>query len=283
MPPTEDPDTPESDDAATATGTAGSADRFASTEPYYARYRPRYGDDPITYLVDRFDVDRTSRVLDLGCGAGQIAIPMAAHAGTVVGMDPNEAMLREARAQADAAGQANVEWVQGADGDLPGDIEQDSLRLTTMGRSFHWMDQPRTLDHLRDLLEPGGGVALLTDGEWLTHGTEDHWQAGVHALAAEYLDDIPERTGPVAEYDDPWDELLEAHGFTDVETVTFPYEREWDPDSVVGYVFSLSFCSPARFGDDRDAFETALRAYLRDHEAETFVQHGAVEVISGRR
>ncbi|WP_435363364.1 class I SAM-dependent methyltransferase [Haloarchaeobius sp. DYHT-AS-18] len=261
--------------------TPDSAERFTSTEWYYARYRPRYGTDAIEYLVDRFGVDETSRVLDLGCGAGQIAIPLAEHAGEVVGMDPNEAMLREAREQAVAAGCENVEWVQGSDADLPADI--GTVRLTTMGRSFHWMDQPRTLDHLFELTEPGGGVALVTDGEWLTHGVDDDWQAGVHALAGEYLDDLPERTGPIEEYDDPWDDLLAEHGFTDVETETVAYERKWDEDGVVGYVFSLSFCSPARFGDRKDAFEADLREYLQGLDGETFVQHGEVEVISGRR
>jgi ubiquinone/menaquinone biosynthesis C-methylase UbiE len=252
--------------------------RFASTEEYYARYRPRYGDAAIDYLRDRFGLDDTARVLDLGCGAGQLTIPLTACAGAVVGMDPNEEMLRWAQKQAAAAGRENVEWVVGSDADLRDDL--GPFRLTTMGRSFHWMDQERTLGRLYRMTEPGGGVALVTDEEWLTKGTAV-WQDEVYAVAAEYLDDLPERTGPVEHYADPWDELLESFEFTDVETATFDFEREWDVESVVGYVFSLSFCSPRTFGDDREAFEEDLRARMRELD-QPFVQEGSVEVISGR-
>lgn len=252
---------------------------FTSTEAYYADYRPGYGDDVIEYVSDRFALDDTARVLDLGCGAGQITVPLAAHAGEVVGMDPNEGMLREARKRAAAAGRENIEWAVGSDADL-GD-ELGTFGLTTMGRSFHWMDQERTLDHLYRMTEPGGGVALLGDEEWFTRGTKA-WQDDVYALADGYVDDLPERTGPI-EYDDPWDELIAEFGFTDVETVTFESEREWTVDDIVGYVFSLSYCSPETVGDDGDAFESDLRARLNDRDAAVFDQDVVRTVIAGRK
>ena len=256
------------------------SDRFASTEEYYARHRPGYGDAAVRHLCQRFALDDSARVLDLGCGAGQITVPLAAHAGEVVGMDPNEAMLREARRRAEAAGIENVEWVVGSDSDLSDDL--GTVRLTAMGRSFHWMDQEATLDRLYRMTERGGGVALLDDPEWLTRGTRE-WQAAVYELVDEYLDDVPDRTGPVDDYDDPWDETVAASQFDDVETATFEVERDWTVDSVVGYVFSLSFCSPATFGDDRAAFESAVRDRLRGRDRETFVQNAEVTVISARK
>jgi SAM-dependent methyltransferase len=259
---------------------ASDSSPFASTEAYYAEYRPEYGDEARRYLVDRFGLDESARVLDLGCGTGQIALDVAPAVGEVVGMDPNEAMLRAARCRADEAGIDNVEWVLGSDADL--DTDLGSFRLTTMGRSFHWMDQRATLDRLHDLLEPGGGVALLTDSEWLTKGDAE-WQGAVYDLADEYLDDLPDRVDPdEIEYDDPWDELLEKRGFTAVETATFDLRREWSLEAVVGYVFSLSYCSPETFGADKEAFESDVRALLRDRGGGPFVQHTVVEVISGR-
>lgn len=255
---------------------------FESTETYYARYRPDYGEDVVGYLRDRYDLDGDARVLDLGCGTGQLAVPLAAHAGTVIGMDPNETMLVHARERAARAGVENVRWVHGADADLAdADLAEDlePLRLTTIGRAFHRMDQSRTLDRLYDLTEPGGGVALVNDAEWFTRGTMA-WQDAVYDLTSDYLDDLPERTGPVT-YDDPWDETVAAHGFEDVETRTFTGEREWTADGVVGYVFSLSYCSPKAFGEREDAFEVDLRALLADIGG-PFVQDVTRQVISGR-
>ena len=141
---------------------------FASAETYYAEYRPGYGDAAIQYLSNWFGLGESSRVLDLGCGTGQIAIPLAGHVGEVVGMDPNEQMLQKAEKCAESAGIENVEWVVGSDADLSDDL--GSFQLATMGRSFHWMNQQRTLDRLHAMLEPGGGVASLTDAEWFIRG-----------------------------------------------------------------------------------------------------------------
>lgn len=259
------------------------ADRFAGTEEYYAAHRPDYADDAIRYLVDRFELTDGSRVLDLGCGAGQLAVALAPHVGSVVGVDPNEAMLREARARADAADVDGVEWWVGSDADLA-DLadELGPVRLTTMGRAFHWMDQERTLRRLRGMTDPGGGVAIVGDDEWLTKGRED-WQAEVYAVAETYLTDLPERVDPgEVEYDEPWDETLRDFGFVDVEIRSFDVEREWDADGIVGYVFSLSFCSPATFGDERASFERELRERLASMGRDRFVQRTATEVVSGR-
>jgi SAM-dependent methyltransferase len=259
-------------------------DPFASAESHYADHRPRYGDRPLAHLVDRFDFDESSRVLDLGCGAGQIAVPLAARVGEVVGVDPNGTMLDGAREQANRAGVDNVEWIRGSDADLRGSLGDGlgPFDATTIGRAFHWMDRGPTLDRLRERTRPGGGVAILGDTEWLTSG-ERAWQDEVYAVAASHLDDPPERTGPRTEpYETPYDELLADHGFVDVETATFERTREWSVDGVVGYVFSLSFCSPATFGDEKAAFEADLRDRL-DEVGGPFEQDDEVRVISGRK
>lgn len=258
------------------TAESAAGDAFESAEPYYAAHRPDYGDDVVGYLVERFALDEQSRVLDLGCGAGQLAVPLAARVGRVLGVDPNETMLEYAEQRAAEAGRENVAWLVGSDADLEEALAP--LDLTTMGRAFHRMDQDATLETLQGLTRPGGGVAILNDPEWLTRGTAD-WQDAVYDVASDYREDLPERTGPV-EYDDPWDELLDGHGYRDVAVETFPFEREWSVDGVVGYVFSLSFCAPATFGDDREAFEAALRERLGERDP-PFVQDGAVTVISG--
>jgi SAM-dependent methyltransferase len=258
------------------------ATRFDGTEPFYAEYRPDYGDAVVEYLVDRFDVDGGASVLDLGCGAGQLTVPLAAHAGSVVGMDPNGTMLEYARDRAAGAGVENVTWVVGSDADLRECEDLGPFRLTTMGRAFHWMDGRATVDHLQTITESGGGVAILSDEEWLTHGRDD-WQAVVYEAASEYVGDLPDREHPDdLEYDDPWDDLLAERGLVDVTTETFPLEREWTVDEIVGYCLSLSFCSPAVLGDDRDAFEADVRERLRASGEEPFVQDAEVEVLSGR-
>lgn len=258
------------------------ATRFDSTEAHYAAHRPGYGERAVRYLADRFDLGAETRVLDLGCGTGQLAVPLAAHAGSVVGVDPNGTMLEYAREHADSEGRENVEWLLGSDADLPGlAADVGTVRLATMGRSFHWMDQGATLDHLHGLTDDDGGVAVVSDGEWLVRGTRD-WQDAVYGTVTDYLDDVPDRTGPVSHDDDPWDELVADHGFDDVETRVFEFRREWRADDVVGYVFSLSYCAPSAFGDDADAFAADVRERLAAYD-DPLVEDVAVQVITGRK
>lgn len=144
------------------------------------------------------------------------------------------------------------------------------------------MEQAGTVRQLRRIIAPGGGIAILTDQEWLTRGRID-WQATVYSIIEEYLDELPPRTGPVDYSDeDPWDELLAEFGFTDVAVKTFEFERSWDIDAVVGYVFSLSLCSPKTFGRHKEAFETTLRDRLAALPSDASMQEAQTRIISGR-
>ncbi|MEU0515999.1 methyltransferase domain-containing protein [Amycolatopsis sp. NPDC006125] len=78
----------------------------------YARFRRGYRAEVFDLLAAEFPL---GRVLDLGCGTGQLTVPMAARAGAVIGMDPSPDMLAHAR----AAEVGNVVWVVGADSDVP--------------------------------------------------------------------------------------------------------------------------------------------------------------------
>jgi SAM-dependent methyltransferase len=56
-----------------------------------------------------------TRALDFGCGVGRLALPLAAVCESVVGVDVSEAMLAEARKNAERLGRANATFVVGDD------------------------------------------------------------------------------------------------------------------------------------------------------------------------
>lgn len=121
---------------------------------------------------------------------------------------------------------------------------------------------------------------MFGNSEWLTRGTKT-WQDKVYSVAKDFLDDIPERTGPV-EYEGPLDEKISKFGFTDVEKLSIRTKRRWNVDEIVGYLFSLSYCSPEMLGDQKDKFEKDIRKCLNNIDEE-FVQEDIETVISARR
>ncbi|WP_407562886.1 methyltransferase domain-containing protein [Streptomyces sp. 184] len=64
---------------------------------YYAQYRPGYPPEVVDVLQAAFALTAEDAVLDLGCGTGQLAVPVASRVGSVIGMDPEPDMLRFAR------------------------------------------------------------------------------------------------------------------------------------------------------------------------------------------
>jgi SAM-dependent methyltransferase len=131
--------------------------RFRHAARHYLSGRPAYAPGLIRRLAGLAGLGPRSRVLDLGCGPGQLAIALAPFAGEVVGIDPEPDMLRIAR-EAAAAGRA-IHFVEGSSGDLGPALGR--FDLAVIGRAFHWMDRPRTLQLLDGLILPGGAVALL--------------------------------------------------------------------------------------------------------------------------
>ncbi len=242
-----------------------SPDLFASAALYYHRYRPPYPDAFFQHVIKRFSLDGTGRLLDLGCGTGQLAIPFAPHFAEVVGLDPDPAMLAEATRVTGESGVRNARWIQGRDVDLQrlGD-EIGRVRLATLGRAFHWVDQASTLRALDSLIEPNGGVVIAADAERIWRVAGD-WQHATQEVIRRWLGDV-RRAGSGTYLVDhvPFEDTLAASAFSRVEYFTTMVERFPTIDDIVGYLYSTSFCSHHVLGDKRAGFEADLRQTLTE-------------------
>ncbi len=69
---------------------------------YYARHRRGYPPEVLDALVDAFGLGAADTVVDLGCGTGQLSLPLAARVGSIVGVDPEPDMLAGRRRNQDA-------------------------------------------------------------------------------------------------------------------------------------------------------------------------------------
>ncbi len=236
---------------------------FAGAAWYYARYRPGYPESFFRHVIARFALDRTARLLDLGCGTGQLALPLSPHVAEVVGIDPDPEMLAEAAAQAATMGIDNVRWVQGGDRDLDRLASDLGIfRAVTMGRSFHWMDRAATLRSLDRMIDWGGGVVLAGEDEriWNVSGV---WQEAVRGAIQRWLGATRRAgSGMYAVPEDPFEEALARSAFARVERYATMYQRTVTVNALIGYLYSTSYCSPALLGDNRAAFEADLRQTL---------------------
>jgi len=231
---------------------------FASTAPYYARYRAGYPPEFFAYLIDRLALDGTQTVLDLGCGTGQIAIPLAPHVARVIAVDPAPSMLAEGRRAAADRSVGNIYWHQGDARHLDA-LDLPTLDLVTMGASFHWTDRAALLTELDKLVAPDGAVVVASRGA-LGKSTPAPWAETVTEIRTRYL-------GPVRRAgtgNDTHPNVLRHSSFGHVDTVDWTWRLRRDLDSVVGLQFSFSYSAPAQFSDEytRARFEQDLRDEL---------------------
>jgi predicted RNA methylase len=71
----------------------------------YERGRLGYPQEAVDTIVAKLDLDRSSRVLDLAAGTGQLARQFLPGVGTVVAVEPSEAMRRVLAQAVPAAGE----------------------------------------------------------------------------------------------------------------------------------------------------------------------------------
>ena len=131
--------------------------------------------DLLARLIDKsvFPV----RVLDAGCGAGQMTSGLLTHADQIDAIDISAAMIAAGQLMPYGA-DPRIRWVVGG-------IEEVALQspyaLIVAADSLHWMPWPVTLTRFAQALSPNGYLALVE-----RRATVGDWRAELTPLLAQY-------------------------------------------------------------------------------------------------
>ncbi len=236
---------------------------FEGAAWYYARYRPKYPPALFELLTEKFQLDGQGRLLDLGCGAGLITIPLSDRFEEVIGLDPDPDMLKVAHWEAEALGVTNISWVQQRAELIS--LATGKFRLVTIGRAFHWMQREVVLERIYKLLSSDGGVAIINAPQdvW----TSEHpWKKTAISVVKRWLGE-QRRTGQGGQgvwkpLEVSHEEILAKSPFPRIDKYELKFEQSWTIDTYLGYLYTTAFCLPSFVGDNREKFETDLKESL---------------------
>ncbi|XUL93728.1 methyltransferase domain-containing protein [Streptomyces galilaeus] len=249
---------------------------------FYAKYRRGYPPPVIEALRAAFVLTADDIVLDLGCGTGQLSLPLSSQVRAVIGMDPEPDMLRLAAETAAGQGVRNVTWVLGADSDVPALgalVGRGSLAMTVIGQALHWMRHEELFRTLAPLFRAGGGVAVVANGTPLWQ-QDCAWSHALRACLEDHFGRRLEATCGTATHDRRrYAEALRAAGFTDVRETVIDYGDELSVDEIIGGVYSAIPADRLPKEEDRPAFAERIHRSL---PSGPYLESVQVSVLVGR-
>jgi SAM-dependent methyltransferase len=248
----------------------------------YARFRRGYPPGVVDIVAGHFGLTRADVVVDLGCGTGQLALPISQRVGAVIGVDPEPDMLAQAHRAAEEHEARNLLWIVGSDRDmqtLGRLLGQGTLGAVTIGQALHWMGPESLLGVLVGLVRPAGGVAVITNGTplWLQ---DSRWSVALREflqtsfgwkLDATCGTDDASQTRYRRQLGDAGFEVVERH---------IDYEDVLDLDSLVGGLLSAFPVEELPPPQRRHEFAARVARALAPETR--FTEHVRVSMLLGR-
>jgi len=256
---------------------------FRGTYKYYVKHRPHIPKEVVDVIINHFKAKTTDRILDIGCGTGQVAMAMEGKCAEMVCLDPDPEMISQAK-QATRNSKIKLVWINSSAESL-GKIQEElgSFKVATTSRAFHRMDQDRVLKYFDKLIEKDGGVAAFSDG--VIWKGDEAWQETLKKVIHKYLEK-EERSGKVKTKvsEELWEDVIARSVFKFVKTQNVLDTRNWDIKGILGYVFSTSVGALHLFGDQLEEFrEETKNALLSINPKGVFKENVVWRIVLGSR
>ncbi len=196
----------------------------------YAQFRPDYPPELAEALAGL--APRRDLAVDVGCGSGQLTAQLGDHFAQVVGLDPSEAQIANARPHPRLRYRvAPAEALPLADG---------MADLITAAQAAHWFDRLAFYAEARRIAAPGAAIALISYGVMAIADA---------ALNARFLRFYHDEIGP---FWPPERKLVDGgyagigFPFSPLPAPALSITRDWDLAAFMGYLSTWSATRSAR-------------------------------------
>ncbi len=228
---------------------------FSRTSQDYARHRAGFPDSLFERLANFGTGISNQAIVDLGTGTGSLARGFAHRGCKVIGIDPAEKMLDQARELDSQAGvQVEYRVASAEDTGLP----DDTFDVVSAGQCWHWFNRAAAAQEVKRILKPEG-IVVIAHFDWLP-------LAGNLVSATEEL---------IEQHNPDWDmggglgmyplwlrDLGEA-GFQNIETFTYDIDVSYSPEAWQGRIRASAGVGGSMSPGEVEKFDTALGDILQ--------------------
>jgi ubiquinone/menaquinone biosynthesis C-methylase UbiE len=130
---------------------------FDEVAAEYDRNRPTYSDELVDRACQIAEIGSGDRVLEVGCGTGQLTRSLVARGLHVAALEPGKHLI--SLAEHNLEGHGEVEFVNARFEDAL--IPHRHFRAVFSASAFHWIDPEVSWEKAARVLIPGGTLALI--------------------------------------------------------------------------------------------------------------------------
>jgi len=139
---------------------------FNDVADLYDEVRPGYQEFVIDEICSFAGMTIDSRILEIGCGTGQITLPFARRGYSILGLEPSSTMA--ALAIKNCTPYPNVDVLQTTFEKWP--LPAETFELVLSAQAFHWIEPYSGCEKAATALRPGGSIALVWNND-VSHDT----------------------------------------------------------------------------------------------------------------
>lgn len=193
-------------------------DHFSKGSGNYATYRPSYPLDLVNELA--YLCPTQNRVLDCGCGTGQLSVLLAEIFEEVIATDASSAQIAKAKKKDSVIYRTALAEQSG--------LADESVDLITVAQAAHWLDLDKFYKEVERIARPNGILALITYGVL-------HVEGAIDTLIQQFY---YQTIGPYwpaerQHVEDGYRSL--PFPFTEIKVPTVNMQEFWSLDELIGY------------------------------------------------
>lgn len=210
-------------------------DTFNQSEENYDRYRPNYPEGVFEEIFSYASLKSGSVAMEIGTGTGQATHPFLQKGCRVTGIELGDKLSEFVRQK-----YSSYQNFQIITGDFMNtELEDCSCDLVFSATAFHWLPWKEALLKVKNILRPGGVVALFWNHPF-PNRDEDPTNVASRMVYAKYRPS-PRKLEEFSEKNlETWKERLIEAEFANVETKIYRRKRVLTTEQYIGLLNTYS-------------------------------------------